>query len=146
MAGIEAALIFALRIGRERHVDWPLILMAVLSALLLALGVLRHYWDIWIHRTVRGISFIFVAIDAAGDLFSLLSLLFQKDLDVLGLVIYGMELVLWLGVFVCGACYNLPLWIKANRHRAEVTTAMDSVASMEVSDGILIDERHVSSQ
>lgn len=47
--------------------------MAVLSACLLAAGVLRHYYDIYVHRTVRGISFIFVGIDAAGDLFSLVS-------------------------------------------------------------------------
>ncbi len=47
--------------------------MAVLSAALLAAGVLQHYVDIWKHRTVRGISFIFVGIDAAGDLFSLVS-------------------------------------------------------------------------
>ena len=48
--------------------------MAVISALLLAMGVGRHYIDIWQKRTVRGISFLFVGIDAAGDLFSLLSL------------------------------------------------------------------------
>jgi hypothetical protein len=48
--------------------------MAVLSALLLALGVGWHYVDIYRTRTVRGISFLFVAIDAGGDLFSLLSL------------------------------------------------------------------------
>ena len=47
--------------------------MGVISAILLCAGVLRHYWDIYIHRTVRGISFIFVAIDAAGDVFSLIS-------------------------------------------------------------------------
>lgn len=48
--------------------------MAILSACLLVAGVLRHYWDIYVHRTVRGISFLFVAIDAAGDLFSLVSI------------------------------------------------------------------------
>lgn len=47
--------------------------MAVLATVFLAAGVLRHYWDIYTHRTVRGISFIFVGIDAAGDLFSLIS-------------------------------------------------------------------------
>lgn len=71
--GIEAGLIFALQAAKRRGLEWPLILMAVLSACLLAAGVLRHYWDIYVHRTVRGISFIFVGIDAAGDLFSLLS-------------------------------------------------------------------------
>ena len=46
----------------------------VLAAALLAAGVLWHYWDIWTHRTVRGISFIFVDIDIVGDLFSLISI------------------------------------------------------------------------
>lgn len=32
-----------------------LLIMAILSAVGLALGVLRHYWDIYEHRSVRGI-------------------------------------------------------------------------------------------
>jgi len=110
MGGIQAALIVALRIAQEKHLQWPLTLMAALSAALLAAGVLRHYWDIYIHRTVRGISFLFVGIDAAGDVFSLVSVVFQRDLDVLGLVIYGTELILWIGVFACGGYYNLLPW------------------------------------
>lgn len=50
-----------------------LLAMAILSAVGLGLGVLRHYWDIYTHRSVRGISFFFVGLDAAGDLTSLLS-------------------------------------------------------------------------
>lgn len=73
LGAIEVALVFALREARNRDLQWPLILMAALSACLLAAGVLRHYWDIYVHKTVRGISFIFVGIDAAGDLFSLVS-------------------------------------------------------------------------
>jgi uncharacterized membrane protein (UPF0136 family) len=73
LGAIEVGLVFALRAAKHRGLEWPLILMAVLSACLLAAGVLRHYWDIYVHRTVRGISFIFVGIDAAGDLFSLVS-------------------------------------------------------------------------
>jgi hypothetical protein len=69
--------------------EWPLTLMAVLSTVLLLAGVLKHYYDIWVHRTVRGISLIFVGIDTAGDIFSLVSVLFQPKLDVLGKIIYG---------------------------------------------------------
>lgn len=72
--GVQAALIFLLRIAKHHEVQWPITMMAILSACLLVAGVLRHYWDIYIHRTVRGISFLFVAIDAAGDLFSLVSI------------------------------------------------------------------------
>jgi len=112
MGAIQAALIIGLRILKSQQVEWPLTLMAVLSAALLAAGVLRHYWDIWIHRTVRGISFIFVGIDAAGDLFSLVSIFFQPSLDVLGMVIYGTELALWCGVFACGGYYNFLPWFR----------------------------------
>jgi hypothetical protein len=111
MGGIEAALIVSLRMARDRQLQWPFTLMAVLSASLLAAGVLRHYLDIYVHRTVRGISFLFVGIDAAGDVFSLVSVVFQPSLDVLGLVIYGTELVLWVGVFACGGYYNLIPWL-----------------------------------
>jgi hypothetical protein len=100
--------------------------MGVISALLLSAGVLRHYWDIYTHRTVRGISFIFVAIDAAGDVFSLVSIctsspslpflvlmaaVFQPKLDILGMVIYASEFVLWCGVFACGGYFNFRPWV-----------------------------------
>ncbi|KAG8161744.1 hypothetical protein KVR01_008731 [Diaporthe batatas] len=110
MAGIQTALVFALRIPKYRGTEWPMIVMAVLSAALLAAGVLRHYWDIYVHRTVRGISFIFVAIDAAGDVFSLASIMFQPSVDVLGVIIYATEFVLWCGVFACGGYYNFLPW------------------------------------
>lgn len=112
MAGIQAALIVGLRILKQRHVEWPLTLMAILSAVLLAAGVLRHYWDIWVHRTVRGVSFIFVGIDAMGDVFSLISILFQPTLDILGVVIYATEFLLWCGIFLCGGYYNFLPWIQ----------------------------------
>ncbi|KAI9369829.1 PQ loop repeat-domain-containing protein [Aspergillus egyptiacus] len=112
LGGTEAGLIFALRAAKARNLEWPMIPMAVLSACLLAAGVLRHYWDIYVHRTVRGISFIFVGIDAAGDLFSLVSVVFESKIDILGMVIYGTELVLWIGVFVCGFAFNFLPWLR----------------------------------
>lgn len=119
MGGIQAALILSLRIAKHKDIQWPLTLMAVLSAALLAAGVLRHYWDIYVHRTVRGISFLFVGIDAAGDLFSLVSIIFQPGLDVLGMIIYGTELALWIGVFACGGYYNLLPWARKRLERGK---------------------------
>ena len=88
MAGTEIVAVFGLRVipssestnsqvPEQKGVEWPMTLTAVIAACLLAAGVLRHYWDIYMFRTVRGISFLFVSIDAAGDLFSLLSLGFS---------------------------------------------------------------------
>lgn len=73
MTGVEGALILCLRIVKDQGVVWPTKMMAVLRAGLLGAGVLRHYWDIYRHRTVRGISFFVVGIDAAGEFFSIVS-------------------------------------------------------------------------
>lgn len=99
--------------------------MGVLSTVLLSAGVLRHYYDIYIHRTVRGISFLFVGIDAAGDVFSLVSIFFQARLDILGIVIYSTEFVLWCGVFACGGYFNLIPWLRQKaRKRASENNSM----------------------
>lgn len=112
MGGIEAMLVFALRLARRDDVQWPITLMAVLSAVLLCAGVLRHYWDIYQERTVRGISFLFVGLDAMGDVTSLISVIFEPELDILGMVIYGSELALWLGIMAAGGYYNLAPWAR----------------------------------
>ncbi|KAL4873919.1 hypothetical protein BDV12DRAFT_191787 [Aspergillus spectabilis] len=96
--GVEAGLVFALRVAREQGYKWPLTLMAILAALLLAGGVLRHYVDMIRTRSDAGISLKFAILDASGDVASLLSVIFQPSLNILGLVIYASELVIWLGL------------------------------------------------
>jgi hypothetical protein len=139
MGGVEAGLIVGVSIAKEKNVTWPAILMAVASATLLAAGVLRHYLDVYIHGTVRGISFIFVGIDALGDVFSLVSVVFQPTLDVLGMVIYGTELVLWIGIFMCGAHYNLVPWLKRVGAEGEVVVGTDR-GQEGTSVGIALDQ------
>ncbi|KAK3067276.1 hypothetical protein LTR53_015941 [Teratosphaeriaceae sp. CCFEE 6253] len=112
MGGIEAGLVFALRHGREQGMDWPVTLMAVLAALFLALGVLEQYLAIYKHRSVEGISFLFCGIDALGDLTSTVAVIFEPRLSVLGLVIYNVEFVLWMGIFACGGYFRLFPWLK----------------------------------
>ncbi|KFZ23254.1 hypothetical protein V502_02269 [Pseudogymnoascus sp. VKM F-4520 (FW-2644)] len=138
--GVETGLVFALRAGINQGTHWPVILMGVLSTVLLSAGVLRHYYDIWVHRTVRGISFIFVGIDAAGDVFSLISVFFQPELDILGMVIYATEFVLWCGVFACGGYFNLMPWLRqkasqrSTRRRQEADLAAMGQGAGESND------------
>jgi hypothetical protein len=96
--GLETGLVFALRSGRGRGHEWPSTLMAVIAAVLLAGGVLRHYVDMIKTRSDAGMSLKFATLDASGDLASLTSVIFQPHLEVLGLVIYGSELAIWLGL------------------------------------------------
>lgn len=111
IGGVEAGLFFALRRGRDVGVGWPLTLMAVLAAVLLGIGVLRYYWEIYKSRSVQGISFMFVFIDAGGDLVSILALLFSPRIDITGMVIYSVELVLWVGIAILGVHYRLRLFV-----------------------------------
>lgn len=100
LGGIEVGLVFALRVASERGQEWAATLMAVVAAVLLAGGVLRHYVDMWRTRSDAGLSLKFALLDASGDVASLLSVIFQPSLSVLGLVIYGSELVIWIGLIV----------------------------------------------
>jgi hypothetical protein len=100
LGAIEVGLVFALRVAHGRGHDWALTLMAVLAAVLLVAGVLRHYVDMLKTRTDGGISLRFAALDAIGDVASLLSVVFQETLDILGLVIYGSEFVVWVVLMV----------------------------------------------
>jgi hypothetical protein len=98
LGGVETGLVFALRLARSRGYKWPSTLMAIIAALLLAGGVLRHYVDVFRTGSDAGISLKFAILDASGDVASLLSVVFQPHLSVLGLVIYGLELGIWLGL------------------------------------------------
>jgi hypothetical protein len=98
LGGIETGLVFALRVARDRGHDWASTLMAVVAAVLLAGGVLRHYFDMYKTRSDAGLSLRFAVLDASGDVASILSVIFQPSLSILGLVIYGSELAIWIGL------------------------------------------------
>ncbi|KAB8302135.1 hypothetical protein EYC80_005583 [Monilinia laxa] len=136
--GVEVALVEGLKAGQHRDLEWPATMMGVLSAVLLSTGVLRHYYDIYVHRTVRGISFIFVGIDAAGDVFSLVSVFFQSHLDILGIMIYASEFILWCGVFACGGYFNFLPWIKRRMQKERENG--DTTGSAEVENPVAIQE------
>ncbi|KAF7856048.1 hypothetical protein EAF04_010004 [Stromatinia cepivora] len=140
LGGVEVALVEGLKAGQRRDLEWPVILMGVLSAVLLSAGVLRHYYDIYIHRTVRGISFIFVGIDAAGDVFSLVSIFFQSHLDILGIVIYASEFILWCGVFACGGYFNLLPWIKSKNQKKRENEVGAEVGHGTTESAVVVEE------
>jgi hypothetical protein len=44
---------------------------------------------------------------------------FQPKLDILGMVIYATEFVLWCGVFACGGYFNLVPWVRTKLSERE---------------------------
>ncbi|KAK1709755.1 hypothetical protein CaCOL14_012082 [Colletotrichum acutatum] len=98
LAGAEFGLVYALKLANERGHKWPSILMAILAAILLAGGVFRHYIQMLKTRSDAGLSLKFATLDLSGDVASLLSVIFQKTLKIYGIVIYGSELAIWVGL------------------------------------------------
>ena len=124
-ASIEMAFVLGFRatsFAADSRPPKALILtLASLSAAGLGLGVLRHYIDCLAHRCVRGISWTFVFLDAAGDITSLLSVLLAPSSQTptadqgtlsheknAAIAIYATELALWLGLMTLGLVWNAP--------------------------------------
>lgn len=69
-------------------------MIGALAATLLAVGLLPPYGEGWKRRgRIVGINFVFLATDALGAFFSLLSLVAQRTFDILGGVMY----IVWYG-------------------------------------------------
>jgi len=93
-AGIQVGVIFGIRVTRaiikahsqipiNNGVDWPAKIFGALGLVMIAVGLVPPYIDIYKERRVRGFSFIFLLIDMGGAFFSLLSLCmtpFEHDL------------------------------------------------------------------
>ncbi|KAI9508372.1 hypothetical protein F5148DRAFT_979896 [Russula earlei] len=94
---LEAALVFALRPSyrRSTHAGKAGVrFFGVLSSALLSVALLPQYYEIYKHGAVIGISLPFMAIDLLGGVFSILSLVFKRQVDALAAVAYALVVVM----------------------------------------------------
>ncbi|THU86248.1 hypothetical protein K435DRAFT_370325 [Dendrothele bispora CBS 962.96] len=66
----------------------------IFTSVLLAVGLLPQYYEIWKYKVVLGISVLFMIVDAMGGLFSVLSLVFKPKFDVVAGVAYSVVFVM----------------------------------------------------
>ncbi|CAE6456909.1 unnamed protein product [Rhizoctonia solani] len=90
--GALAALSWIQRTDRAGD-EWPTRVMGIMSALLIALGLVPQYWEIWKRKEVVGISMLFMGVDMLGGVFSVLSLVFQAQFDAVAAVSYILVVV-----------------------------------------------------
>ncbi|KAL8856583.1 MAG: hypothetical protein Q9178_006812 [Gyalolechia marmorata] len=118
--GIQLLLVLTLRGPYSRGVEWPMTLVGVISAVLLAGGLIPPYFEIAKRNgRVVGINFIFLSIDWLGAFFSLMALVAQRTFDVLGGVQYIVVLLLEAGIFVSHLLFLLRT--RSLRRRAKDT-------------------------
>ncbi|KAL9598014.1 MAG: hypothetical protein Q9219_004770 [cf. Caloplaca sp. 3 TL-2023] len=126
--GIQALLVLTLREPYGRGVEWPMTLVGVIAAVLLAAGLIPPYFEI-AKRSGRvvGINFVFISIDWLGAFFSLMALVAQNTFDVLGGVQYIVVLLLEFGIFASHLIFLLRT--RSLRRRAkESNTPFDDMS------------------
>ncbi|KAF9998362.1 hypothetical protein BGZ80_006647 [Entomortierella chlamydospora] len=94
LAGVEVGAIYATRAGVDHNVKGTIDAAGILPVVLLGVGFFPQYVDIFRLRSVVGVSMVFIAGDAAGSVFSLISLAFREKFDLLAAMNYII-------VFVC---------------------------------------------
>ncbi|GLB41738.1 putative protein with repeated motif present between transmembrane helices in cystinosin, yeast ERS1p, mannose-P-dolichol utilization defect 1, and other hypothetical proteins [Lyophyllum shimeji] len=112
---LEAGLVFAVRPSMNRQaIDF----FGVLSAVLIAVGLLPQYWEIIKRKEVIGISIPFMTIDMLGGVFSDLSLVFRPKFDTFAAVTYTLVIVMD-GLVIIAALILNPLARRRRRLEAE---------------------------
>ncbi|KAG8525745.1 uncharacterized protein KY384_000505 [Bacidia gigantensis] len=99
--GIEMLLVFTLRPVYARGVNAPILVVGILAAVILIIGITPPYPEMWKRKgRVIGINFIFLSIDFAGSIFSLMALVAQQTFDYLGGILYIGVAILEGGIFL----------------------------------------------
>ncbi|KAK2794018.1 hypothetical protein FQN50_009952 [Emmonsiellopsis sp. PD_5] len=84
----------------RKGITWPSILFGAIASLLLALGLVAPYFELWKRQgRVIGINWFFLSMDTLGALFSLLALAAEGTFDIMGGILYIIVLILELGIF-----------------------------------------------
>ncbi|KAI4258133.1 MAG: hypothetical protein L6R42_005275 [Xanthoria sp. 1 TBL-2021] len=125
--GIQLLLVLTLRGPYSRGVEWPMTVVGVMTAILLASGLIPPYFEI-AKRSGRvvGINFVFLSIDWLGAFFSLMALVAQHTFDVIGGVQYLVCLLLEAGIFTSHLLFLLRT--RSLRRRAkESSTPFDDM-------------------
>ena len=99
--GSEAILILTLRPLYDRQIAWPIMIVGIVAAILLAAGLLPPYFELWKRSgRVVGINFLFLTIDWLGAFFSLMGVVAQNTFDALGGCLFIVCIFIEGGIFV----------------------------------------------
>ncbi|KAF9374955.1 hypothetical protein CPC16_000991 [Podila verticillata] len=106
MAGLEVAAIYGTRAGLDHQVKGTIEAAGIIPIVLLGVGFVPQYIDIYRDRAVIGVSMAFIAADGSGAVFSLISLAFRNEFDLLAGMNYVVVLICDLIVVAFFVYYN----------------------------------------
>ncbi|KAF7331490.1 hypothetical protein MKEN_00027900 [Mycena kentingensis (nom. inval.)] len=103
LGAFEAAMVFALRPSMNAR---AIQFFGIFASVMLALGLLPQYHEIYKRREVIGISVLFMLVDLMGGVFSDLSLTFKPEFDGIAAVSYTLVAVMDAVVILCALILN----------------------------------------
>lgn len=136
---LEAGFIIPCRNAYDDGKAWPSLIFGVLASVLLAVGLVPPYLELAKRQgRVIGINFVFLSLDFSGAFFSLLSLAFARELDILGMVLYCIVAVMELGLFLS----HFVWWSRIGRHETKAEEEDD----LEIAPDGVLREKEIDSQ
>lgn len=129
---LEASVIPFVRTQYDQGVEWPSLIFGILASILLAIGLVPPYFELAKRQgRVVGINFLFLTLDTSGAVFSILSLIFEEDLDILGLVLYTIVACMELGIFVSHFIWWLRIGRKELKQPVDEENSLEPTSSIE---------------
>ncbi|GJJ09066.1 hypothetical protein Clacol_003288 [Clathrus columnatus] len=101
----------------------PVQFFGIISSVIIAIGLLPQYWEIWKRKEVIGISYPFIIIDTLGAVFSLLSLVFKPKLDIIASITYSVVIVMDSAILIAAVILNP----RAKKRRRMPTSPTDTL-------------------
>ncbi|GMM32418.1 hypothetical protein DAMA08_051630 [Martiniozyma asiatica (nom. inval.)] len=144
---IEVGFIIPLRKIYKEGTTWPTIVFGILASIILAVGLIPPYFELAKRKgRVIGINFGFLLLDFSGAVFSLASLLVDKnDLDIMGCILYSICGSLELGIFISHFIWFIRFKI-FGRERVADEEVIDNVSSSDLEVEITKVENDISSE
>ncbi|KAG8720954.1 hypothetical protein FRC08_016905 [Ceratobasidium sp. 394] len=115
---------------------WSVRSFSIISAVLISVGLLPQYWEIWKRKEVIGVSILFMVVDLLGGVFCALSLVFKPKFDTFAAIPYILVVVLDGGIVVLALVLN-PI----SRRRRSDMEAQDNNASSDPNPGRTTEEK-----
>ncbi|CAL1705901.1 unnamed protein product [Somion occarium] len=123
LAGFEIGMVFAVRPSYRDGNSRPIQFFGIFSSVLLSIALLPQYYEIYKHREVIGISILFMLVDLMGGVFSILSLVFKAEFDVIAAVTYSLVVFLD-GIVILLALILNPLAKRRRKREAQADAVM----------------------
>lgn len=90
---LEFILVVVIKARNRSNTHGPTSVIGIIATVLLSIGLLPQYWEIYKFKEVVGVSMTFLLIDILGGVFNNLSLAFKEKFDAVASLSFTLVIV-----------------------------------------------------